>query len=190
MPIQDRLGKQGPGGAPKVSGVLARIARRFAPYASAADVMRPNEKFRSFVWRASGMHQIYVSAIAISVALANFVPIDLQRRVVDIAITNRDVRALLVLGGLYLAAILVYAGLKYALIVYQGWVGESVVKAARDQLALVATERSALEHARIGQTASIIGSEIDDVGVFVGTSISGCVVDVTMMISVALYMIY
>jgi ABC-type bacteriocin/lantibiotic exporter with double-glycine peptidase domain len=173
-----------------VSGILAKIARRFVPYAPAADVMRPNEKFGSFVWRTSGTHQIYVSAVAISVALANFLPIDLQRRVVDVAITNRDVRALLVLGGLYLGAILLYSGLKYALIVYQGWVGESVVKTARDQIALVATERSALEHARIGQTASIIGSEIDDVGVFVGTSISGCVVDVTMMISVALYMIY
>lgn len=155
-----------------------------------ADAMRPGEKFPSFVRRASGMHQVYVSVIAILVALANFIPIDLQRRIVDVAIDAKNVRALLMLGGLYLAAILLHAGLKYALIVYQGWVGESVVKTARDQLAVVATQRSARELARSGQTASIIGNEIDYVGAFVGTSISECVVNVTIMISVISYMIY
>lgn len=173
-----------------MSGIFTTIARRFTPFKPMADPIRAGEKFPSFVRRASGMHQVYVSVIAISVALANFIPIDLQRRVVDGAIADKNVRALLMLGGLYLAAILLHAGLKYALIVYQGWLGESVVKTARDQLALVATQRSAREHARSGQTASIIGNEIDYVGGFVGTSISECVVNVTMMISVVSYMIY
>lgn len=171
-----------------MSGIFATIARRFAPFEPMADAMRPGEKFPSFVRRASGMQQVYVSVIATSVALANFLPIDLQRRVVDVAIADKDVRGLLMLGGLYLGAILLHAGLKYALIVYQGWVGESVVKTARDQLALVATQRSAREHARSGQTAGIIGNEIDYVGGFVGTSISDCVVNVTLMVSVASYM--
>lgn len=173
-----------------MSRIFATIAGRFTPFEPMADAMRPGEKFTSFVRRASGKHQVYISVIAISVALANFIPIDLQRRVVDVAIADRDVRALLMLGGLYLTAILLHAGLKYAMIVYQGWVGESVVKTARDQLALVATQRSARDHARSGQTASIIGNEIDYVGGFVGTSISECVVNVTIMISVVSYMIY
>ncbi|MDG4880429.1 ABC transporter ATP-binding protein [Mesorhizobium sp. WSM4884] len=173
-----------------MSGIFATIARRVTPFEPTANVMRPGEKFPSFVRRASGMHQVYVSVIAISVALANFIPIDLQRRVVDVAVADKNVRALLMLAGLYLAAILLHAGLKYALIVYQGWVGESVVKTARDQLALVATQRSAREHARSGQTASIIGNEIDYVGGFVGTSVSECVVNITVMISVVSYMIY
>ncbi|AZO19965.1 ABC transporter ATP-binding protein [Mesorhizobium sp. M1E.F.Ca.ET.045.02.1.1] len=173
-----------------MSRVFATIARRFIPFEPMADVMRPGEKFPGFVRRASGMHQVYVSVIAILVALANFIPIDLQRRIVDVAIADKNVRALLALGSLYLAAILLHAGLKYALIVYQGWVGESVVKTARDQLAVVATQRSAREHARSGQTAGIIGNEIDYVGAFVGTSISECVVNITIMISVISYMIY
>ncbi|TIV11066.1 MAG: hypothetical protein E5V94_04040, partial [Mesorhizobium sp.] len=88
-----------------MSGIFATIARRFAPFEPMADAMRPGEKFPSFVRRASGMQQVYVSVIATSVALANFLPIDLQRRVVDVAIADKDVRGLLMLGGLYLGAI-------------------------------------------------------------------------------------
>ena len=167
-----------------MSRIFTTVAGHLTPFKPIADAILPGEKFPSFVRRASGTHQVYVSVIAISVALANFIPIDLQRRVVDVAIADKDVRALLTLGGLYLAAILLHAGLKYAMIVYQGWVGESVVKTARDQLALVATQRSAREHARSGQTASIIGNEIDYVGGFVGTSISECVGNITRMIHV------
>lgn len=184
------IGVKDDGEARRVNRRLARLARRFAPLVPTAGIMRPNQRFPDFIWRASGTHQVYVSAIAIAAALANFVPIDLQRRIVDGAIANKDVRSLLMLGSLYLAVILLHASLKYVLTLYQCWVGESVVKTARDRLAQVVVERSARENARSGQTASIIGSEIDDVGVFVGTSISECVVNITMLISVTSYMIY
>jgi ABC-type multidrug transport system fused ATPase/permease subunit len=166
---------------------LAAIARRIAPF-SAAGVVRPNDTLRKFVWRASGVHQFYVGAIAVLVALTNFVPIDLQRRIVDIAIDKQDINALFFYGGLYLGAMLLYAGLKYGLMVYQGWVGESTTKSARDQLAAVAAERAARGAA--GQTANIIGNEIDAVGGFVGTSISEFVVNITLLLSIASYMLY
>jgi ABC-type bacteriocin/lantibiotic exporter with double-glycine peptidase domain len=174
----------------RASSILAALTRRVRPFASSTDVVRPNETLRGFVWHASGVHQFYVGAIAVSVALVNFVPIDLQRRIVDEAIASKDTAALLVLGGLYLLAVLLHAGLKYALMVYQSWVGESTVKAARDQIARAASERSASDQARSGQTANIIGNEIDAVGGFVGTSISEFVVNATLMLVVASYMLY
>ncbi|SFU21500.1 hypothetical protein SAMN05518861_12744 [Mesorhizobium sp. YR577] len=66
--------------------------------------------------------------------LLNFVPIELQRRIIDVAVANRDVRTLLLLGALYLSVLILYSGVKYVLMIYQGWVGESAVKAARDSL--------------------------------------------------------
>ena len=170
--------------------MFAALIRRVKPYRAPAEVVRSNGTLRGFVLRASGRHQLYAGLLAIAVALLNFVPIELQRRVVDIAIADKDVTALLVLGGLYLATVLLHSGLKYALMVYQGWVGESAVKTARDQLAAVASKRPAREHAKSGQTANVIGNEIDGVGGFVGTSISEFVVNLTLLTAVAGYMLY
>ena len=153
-------------------------------------VIRSNETLGRFVWRASGPHQFYVGLIAIAVALFTFAPIDLQRRLIDDAIAVGDVETLLFLGAVYLAIVLIQAGLKYALYFYQGWVGESAVKSARDQLAAIAAERPVQDEVRSGETVSVIGREIDAVGGFVGTSISEFVVNLSLLIVVAGYMLY
>lgn len=152
--------------------------------------IRPDETLSRFVWRASGAHQFYVGSIAIAVALLNFAPIDLQRRIVDVAIANRDVGTLAFLGALYLGIIVSQAGLKYVLLVYQGWVGESAVKLSRDQLAAVAVERPSHENGSSGQTVNVIGREIDGVGGFVGVSISEFVVNLTFLVVILAYMLY
>jgi ABC-type bacteriocin/lantibiotic exporter with double-glycine peptidase domain len=151
--------------------------------------VRPHESLFGFVRRTSGVHQFYVGLLAIGVALFSFAPIDLQRRLVDDAIAEADVKALLILGALYVAVVLVQGALKYVLLFYQGWVAESAVKAARDQLTSVASERLQNE-ATSGQTVSVISREIDNVGGFIGTSISDFVVNVTLLASVTAYMLY
>lgn len=171
--------------------MFAALLRRIRPFeAASADVVRSNESLGGFVWRASGAHQFYIGLIAMAVALLNFAPIDLQRRIVDEAIENRDVPALLFLGALYLAIVLIQGALKYALLVYQGWVGESAVKTSRDQLAVVASERPSQDETTAGQTVNVIGREIDNVGGFVGTSISEFVVNLTLLVVIAAYMLY
>lgn len=168
---------------------LKAAACRIKPLESSESI-RNGETLRQFVWSASGLHQFYVGAVAIGVALLNFVPIELQRRIVDVAVAERNANALLVLGCFYLAVLVTYSSLKYVLMVYQGWVGESAVKAARDQLAVVASKRLGQRNDAGGQTANVIGNEIDAVGGFVGTSISEFVVNASTMIAVFSYMVY
>jgi ABC-type bacteriocin/lantibiotic exporter with double-glycine peptidase domain len=169
--------------------MFAALLRRVRPSKSAsAEVVRPNETLAGFVWRASGAHQLYAGLIAIAVALLSFAPIDLQRRIVYEAITKRDVNLLLL--PIYLACVLIQWALKYALLFYQGWVSESAVKAARDQLAAVASKRGSRDEPDGGQTVNVIGREIDNVGGFVGTSISEFVVNLTMLVAIAGYMLY
>lgn len=171
--------------------MFAPLLRRIRPFeAASTEIIASNETLGGFVWRASGAHQFYVGLIAIAVALLNFAPIDVQRRIVDVAIANRDVEALLFLGALYLAIVLIQGVLKYALLLYQAWVGESAVKTSRDQLAIVASERPAQDEVTSGQTVNVIGREIDNVGGFVGTSISEFVVNLTLLIVIAAYMLY
>ena len=173
-----------------MSWIAARL-RRIRPFeAASSEVVRSDESLAGFVWRASGPHQFYVGLLAVAVALCNLAPIDLQRRIVDDAITAGDVRMLLFLGGVYLAIIVTQGVLKYALFFYQGWVGESAVKSARDQLAAVAARRSSPDDAPSGETVNVIGREIDNVGGFVGTSISEFVVNVTLLVVLAGYMLF
>jgi ABC-type bacteriocin/lantibiotic exporter with double-glycine peptidase domain len=169
--------------------MLASLLRRIRPLQTSDELVKSNESFKGFIWRASGAHQFYAGIMAISVALLTFVPIDLQRRIVDEAIERSDVAALLFLGGLYALAVLTEGALKYVLQIYQGWVGESAVKSSRDQLATVANERRKQDESG-GQTVNVIGREIDAVGGFVGTSISEFVINLTLMATIAAYMLY
>lgn len=169
--------------------MLASLLRRIRPFQASDDLVRSGESLRGFIWRASGAHQCYAGLVAVAVALLTFVPIDLQRRIVDEAIERGDVAALLFLGGLYVLVVVTEGALKYALQVYQGWVGESAVKTSRDQLAEVAAKRRE-EDQYGGQTVNVIGREIDAVGGFVGTSISEFVINLTLMVAIAAYMLY
>lgn len=169
--------------------LLDAAVRKLKPLNS-SETLRNNQSLGRFVWSASGLHQVYVGLIAIGVSLLNFLPIELQRRIVDDAIGNRDLHALVMLGSLYLLSLVAYSTLKYALMVYQGWVGESAVKTARDQLAVVAANRLGKFNLASGQTANVIGNEIDAVGGFVGTSISEFIVNISMIIVVFSYMVY
>ena len=173
-----------------MSGMFADLFRRIRPFEASDKLVRSRETLPGFVWRASGAHQFYTGFMAISVALLTFVPIDLQRRIVDEAIERRDVATLFFLGGLYVAVILAEGALKYALQFYQSWVGESAVKASRDQLAAVAIERSSEKQSTGGQTVNVIGREIDSVGGFVGASISEFVINLTLLVAIAAYMLY
>lgn len=169
--------------------LLKATARRFKPLQSTGSI-ESGETLRQFVWNASGFHQFYVGAVAIGVSVLAFLPIELQRRIVDEAIANKNIRELVILGSLYLGVLLTYSSLKYVLMIYQGWVGESAIKTARDKLAVVASERLGRPNGAGGQTANVIGNEVDAVGGFVGTSISEFVVNGSMMIVVFSYMIY
>ncbi|WP_156639804.1 ABC transporter ATP-binding protein [Bosea sp. PAMC 26642] len=173
-----------------MSGIFASLLQRVTPHEASKEAIKPGETLGRFVWRASGVHQFYVGLIAMAVALLNFVPIDLQRRIVDVAIADKDVGSLLFFGGLYLATILIQGALKYALLVYQGWVGESAVKMSRDQLVVIASEKSLKDTVTSGQTVNVIGREIDGVGGFVGVSISEFVVNLTFLIVILSYMLY
>jgi ABC-type bacteriocin/lantibiotic exporter with double-glycine peptidase domain len=84
----------------------------------------------------------------------------------------------------------VQTALKYVLLVYQGWISESVIKVSRDQLANIATQRAANARSTSGQIANVIGAEIDSIGGFIGTSIAEFIVNLSFLIMILGYMLY
>lgn len=170
--------------------LLARFRIRPKHIARTGDDAPTSGLFR-FVWRMSGVHQIWVSLIAAFVAALSMAPLELQRRIVNDAIGGGEVRLLLLLGAIYLAVIAVRSGAKLAMLLYQGWLSESAIRYCREHIGhLRATDNAAAESGHgEGRLVSIVGSEVESLGGFVGEGISQPVVNIGMLVSIVGYMV-
>lgn len=142
-----------------------------------------------YVWRMTGCHQIVICMLAVLVALLNLAPLELQRRLIDNAIAKGDMELLYWLGGLYVAVFLGLRAAKFSLRLYQGWLSESAVRYTRKHLTGIYCDRDREkdEH-RPGEAVSVINSETDKLGGFVGGEISQAVSNASMGIGIVVYM--
>ena len=146
-----------------------------------------------YVWRTSGRAQILLSVIAIGVFALELAPLELQRRIVNTAVEDQAYRTIALLCGVYLVVVLTQGGLKFTLNVYRGSVIESVSRELRLDPNLTAVARSDEEGRGAkdqGVAISIIASEVDAVGGFVGTSFSEPVLNGGILLSVFGYMLF
>jgi len=142
-----------------------------------------------YVWRMSAWRQAGLVALALLSAALNLAPVELQRRIVDDAITPADASALTLLALLYGAAILAHQAVKLAFRLFQGWVAETAVLYTRRHLASLYAEGRAGEAGRSGEAVSIIGTEVDKLGGFVGHGPSDAAADAAMLLGVLGYML-
>jgi len=131
----------------------------------------------AFIWQSSRRQQIWLVLLTLMVAPMSMVPLELQRRIVDDAIHNQNLRYLLLLCGLYLAVLLIQGGLKYALNVYRGGLVERIAVQLRVRIfgSLVEEPLKRQEHAAVadkGAVVSMTSSEVEEVAGFAGDSIS------------------
>jgi ABC-type bacteriocin/lantibiotic exporter with double-glycine peptidase domain len=142
-----------------------------------------------FIWRMSGWRQAALCVFAAVIAALNFLPVELQRRLVDDAITPGRLDLLIVLGVTYGGVIVTQIGAKYVLMVLQSWLGESAVKHARDDLIdLLSAAEPADKREAAGVKVTIIGTEVDKVGSFIGESISQACMNAALLCITAGYM--
>jgi ABC-type multidrug transport system fused ATPase/permease subunit len=139
----------------------------------------------------SGRHQIGLCGIALLIAALSTIPLELQRQIVNRGIGDADVRVVLMLGGVYLTIILGQNALKFGLKIYQGWIGESAIRNSRQRLSRVHEgRRAAMGSDPDGRAVSIIGSEIEQVGGFVGEGLSEAVVQVATLVFIIGYLAF
>lgn len=153
----------------------------------------PAATLYGYVWRMSGGHQAGLSLVAIVVAMLSMAPLELQRRIVNDAIGGADVGLLAILGSLYLAVVLLQAGLKFFLHLYQGWVGESAIRYTRLHLTRLNAEHRRAEATPGdnggGRAVSVIGGEVETLGGFVGESVSEPLVSAGTLAAILGYML-
>jgi ABC-type bacteriocin/lantibiotic exporter with double-glycine peptidase domain len=151
----------------------------------------PSNIYR-YVWEASAWHQLPLVVLTVCVSLLEVVPLELQRRIVDDAVKNRNYWFVLVLCAVYLAAVLAQGGTKLILNVYRNWVGESAVRDLRRRVHTLVDATSAASSSleAEGIQASMIVSEVEPVGSFVGGSVSEPLLQAGILCSVLGYMIH
>ena len=156
--------------------------------------VRPPRRFPKtlyrYVWRVSRPQQIRLVALTLFLLPLTMLPLELQRRLVDDAILKSDVHLLLVLSGLYLLVALLTVALKFARSVYEGRVSESVIRSLRRRLARHDFTISATEGGgNQGSVVSMVASEAEQIGAFVGESISFPLLQAGSLVAVMGYML-
>jgi ABC-type multidrug transport system fused ATPase/permease subunit len=146
----------------------------------------------SYVMKATGRHQIVLALLTIAVFLLEIVPLELQRRVINDLVKNREYSMIVVLCGAYCASVLVQGGTKLVLNIYRGWVGEWATRDLRRRVRLLvssSTEASSGSEAQ-GVQAAMVVSEVEPIGGFVGGAISEPLLEGGILASVLAYMVH
>lgn len=169
-------GMAGRGAEPDDSGWVRQVARLYR-----------------YVWRTTRNSQLLLSLLAIFVFLLELVPLELQRRIVNIAVGAEGYSIIAWLCALYLLVVLTQGGLKLVLNVYRGSVIEAACKRFRLDPNLMRVARSPGSRqgaAEQGVAISVVASEVDAVGGFIGTAFSEPVLNGGILLSIFGYMLF
>jgi len=145
-----------------------------------------------YVIRATGKHQIVIALLTIAVFLLEIVPLEIQRRVINDLVKHREYRMTVVLCAAFLGAVLVQGGTKLILNVYRGWVGEWATRDLRHRVRMLSgsTSDASSTSEATGIQASMVVSEVEPIGGFVGGAISEPLLEGGILCSVLAYMVH
>jgi len=146
----------------------------------------------AFVVRVSGTSQIAISLLSIAVFLLNTAPLELQRRMMNAVVHDRDVTLVLGLAAAYVGVVFSEGLVKLLMNVCRGWVGEKATRALRLAANAVAGARAGRRHEPYiqGVQISMILAEPEPIGAFTGDAISEPLLQTGILISVFGYMLY
>lgn len=145
-----------------------------------------------YIWKVSARDQVFLSLLAVALFLIELAPLELQRRIVNGAVSGGEFGFIGLLCLAYVGVMLLQGGLKLVMNVYRGSVTEAANQRLRMQMnspAAVAPADAAAPAAE-GVKISIIISEIESVGGFVGSSFSEPLLNAGILFSILGYMIY
>jgi len=142
-----------------------------------------------YIWSTSARAQIILSAISIAVFLLELAPLELQRRIVNGAVEQQGFKLIVMLCLVYVAVALLHGALKLAMSVYRGSVTEAANQRLRMRIDPSGSAQSDNECAEKGVKVSIVVSEVEAVGGFVGSSFCDPLLNAGILVSVFGYML-
>ncbi len=159
--------------------------------AAGAAVQFPGHLYR-YVWATSGRHQAALVVLTAIVSLLEIVPLELQRRIVNDLTKHERYWFVVVLCAAYAATALVQGGTKLVVNIYRSWVGERATRDLRRRVHLLVSSPSAASSTleAEGVQASMIVSEVEGIGGFVGSALSEPLLHGGILLSVLAYMVH
>lgn len=139
------------------------------------------------VWRVSGREQMLLVVLALLVAGLASLPLRFQQLAINGLVENPDLRALAWNCAGFVCAILLSAGLKFALGLRLSLVGERVVKLIRERLYSNLVDdvaRDSQANAQRGRILAMLNAETELVGSFAGAAIANPLLQAGTLVSV------
>ena len=146
-----------------------------------------------YIWKVSARQQVLLSLLAVGLFLIELAPLELQRRIVNGAVERREFQFIGLLCLVYAAVMLAQGGLKLVMNVYRGSVTEAANQRLRMQMNPPPAKAAAANADTPGEEGvkiSIIVSEVESVGGFVGSSFSEPMLNAGILLSIFGYMIF
>jgi len=145
-----------------------------------------------FIRRVSGANQLGITLLAIAVFVLNTAPLEMQRRILNAAMVDRNASLVIVLAAVYAAIVISSGSLKLLLNVYGGWIGEKAMRTLRLSASILADGIPAKQKDPTvqGVEISLIVAEPEAIGGFVGVAMSDLVLQIGILLSVFGYMFY
>ena len=176
---------------PALAAALAVSAPGSSGLRQRRDRLATLQTLLAFIKGASGPHQPALVIMAMVLFVADLVPLELQRRIVNEALPGGSARTIVLLALLYIAAAVSMGALKLGLNVYRSYVSESAVRRLRKTLLddlgkLDPGDRAEVE----GVEVSLVLAEVEPVGGFVGLSVSEPVLQGGIVAGTFGYMLY
>ncbi len=159
----------------------------------------PRSVYR-YIFRISFWHQMVVITLTLLLLPLAPIPLELQRRLLDDAIANGDTDLLIRLSVYYLIALLVAAGLKMAMRIQRELISARIVHSLRSSVyyciytvippkkhRVTARQEDLVNE---GAVVSMLASEVEKLGGFSGSAISGPLLQVGTLVVVLGYMFW
>ncbi|KAB7615221.1 ABC transporter ATP-binding protein [Amylibacter sp. SFDW26] len=159
----------------------------------------PTSVYR-YIFNKSYRQQIVVIALTLILLPLAPVPLELQRRILDDAVAQKDTDMLLKLGGFYILAMLVAAGFKFAMRAQRELISANIVRSLRGSVfhytytaapQLPKDQNPAdVDEVDEGAVVSMMSSEVEKLGGFAGSAISGPLFEIGTLVFVLGYMFW
>ena len=155
----------------------------------------PTSVYR-YIFQRSKWQQVVVITLTIALLPLAPVPLELQRRLLDDAVANKDLDLLFKLGLFYLAAMLLSAALKFAMRAQRELISANIVRKLRRSVFLAIYTNAPKEREDLtnevneGAVVSMMGSEVEKLGGFAGSAISGPLFELGTLTVVLGYMFW
>lgn len=151
-----------------------------------------------FYWRiiqTTWQRQLFLVVISVSIALLAAVPLDLQRRIINNVVDERELNVLTQLCLLYALVALANGVLKFCVNYFGANLGERVIRTIRRAIYNISHNggppgQTKFSGKRGGTLVTMLSVEAESIGTFVGNSLSHPIIQIFTLISILSFMFY